>query len=87
MVKAIVGGSASPEQWQKARQWLTKWRDNDAKLQPTLKSSEITAELAPVSQTLVQVSTIGLRALDDLQNHQAGDASATQNDLQTLKAR
>jgi len=61
-------------------------RDNDAKLEPTLKKSEITAELAPVSQTLAQVSTIGLRALGDLQNHHAADASTTQSDLQTLKA-
>jgi len=86
LVKAIVAGSASPEQWQTAKQWLTEWRDNDAKLQPTLKRSEITSELAPVSQTLSQVSTIGLRVLDDLQSHHAADASATQTDLQTLKA-
>jgi hexosaminidase len=86
LVNAIVGGSASQEQWQTAKQWLTQWRDNEAKLEPTLKHSDITAELAPVSQTLSQVSTIGLRALDDIQNHHAADSSATQNDLQTLKA-
>lgn len=86
LVKALVGGNASQEQWQTAKDWLTRWRDNDAKLQPTLKSSEITAELSPLSQTVSQVSTIGLRALDDLQNHHAADASATQSDLQTLKA-
>ena len=86
LVDAIVGGQASPEQWQTAKDWLERWRDNDAKLEPTLKKSEITAELAPVSQTLAQVSTIGLRALGDLQNHHAADASTTQSDLQTLKA-
>jgi hexosaminidase len=86
LVKAIAAGSASQEQWQTARQWLTVWRDNDAKLQPTLKNSDITAELAPLSQTLSQVSTIGLRALDDLQNHHDADAAVTRNDLQTLKA-
>jgi hexosaminidase len=86
LVKAIAAGSASREQWQTARQWLTVWRDNDAKLQPTLKNSDITAELAPLSQTLSQVSTIGLRALDDLQNHHDADAAVTRNDLQTLKA-
>jgi hexosaminidase len=86
LVKAIAGGSASPEQWQTAKQWLTEWRDNDAKLQPTLKKSDVTAELAPLSQSVSQVSTIGLRALDDLQNHHSADASATQNDLQTLKS-
>ena len=86
LVNAIVGGNASPEQWQTAKDWLTRWRDNDAKLQPTLKNSEITAELAPLSQSLSQVSMIGLRALDDLKNHHAADASATQSDMQTLKA-
>ena len=85
IVKAIVGGSASEEQWQTARRWLTVWRDNDAKLGPTLKKSQITAELAPVSQTLSQVSAIGLRALDDLQNHHTADAPATQSDLEKLK--
>jgi len=86
VVSAIVGGNASPEQWQTAKNWLTLWRDNDAKLQPSLKNSEITSELIPLSQTVAQVATIGLRALDDLQNHRAADASITQNDLQTLKA-
>ena len=85
LVNAIVSGSASPEQWQAARNWLTLWSDNDAKLQPSLRNSDITAELSPVSNTVAQVSIIGLRALDDLQNHRAADASTTQKDLQTLK--
>jgi len=86
LVNAITAGSASPEQWQTAKQWLTRWRDNDAKLEPALKNSDITAELIPVSQTLSQVSTIGLRALDDLQKHHPAEASNTQSDLETLKA-
>jgi hexosaminidase len=61
------------------------WRDNDAKLQPSLRKSDITAELVPVSQTLAAVSAIGLRALDDLKNHRAADAATTQTDMQTLK--
>ncbi|MBS1803386.1 MAG: family 20 glycosylhydrolase [Acidobacteria bacterium] len=85
LVKAIVAGNASQEQWQTAKQWLTEWRDNDAKLQPTLKNSDITGELGPLSQTVAQVSTIGLRALDDLQSKRAANASAHQSDLQTLK--
>jgi len=86
IVKAIAAGSASQEQWQTARKWLTEWRDNDEKLQPALKNSDITAELAPVSQTLSQISAIGLRALEKLQNHQTADEATTRNDLQTLKA-
>jgi hexosaminidase len=86
IVKAIAAGSASQEQWQTARQWLTEWRDNDEKIQPVLKNSDITAELAPVSQTLSHVSAIGLRALDNLQKHQPADGATTQSDLQALKA-
>jgi hexosaminidase len=86
LVGAIVGGDASPEQWQQAKSWLTVWKDNDARLEPTLKNSDITAEIIPLSQTVAQISAIGLRALDDLKNHRAADASTTQRDLQTLKA-
>ncbi len=86
LAKAISSGSASQEQWQTARQWLTEWRDNDTKLEPTLNNSGITAELIPLSQTVSKISAIGLRALDDLQNHRHADATATQADLQTLKA-
>ncbi|HXS77590.1 MAG TPA: family 20 glycosylhydrolase [Terracidiphilus sp.] len=86
IVNAITAGNASQEQWQTAKQSLMEWRDNNAKLEPTLKNSDITAELIPVSRTLSQVSTIGLRALDDLKNHHSADASTTQTDLQTLRA-
>jgi hexosaminidase len=86
LVTAIVAGGASPEQWQQARNWLTLWQENDAKLEPSLRRSDITAELVPVSQTLAQVSAIGLRALDDLQNHRTADAGATAADTETLKA-
>lgn len=86
LVAAILAVNASPEQWQEAKDYLTLWRDNDARLQPSLKKSEITAELIPVSQTLASVSTIGLRALDDLQNHRVADVATTQNDMQTLKS-
>ena len=86
LVEAIVAGSASPEQWKQALNWLTLWRDNDAKLEATLNRSDITAELIPVSKTLARVSTIGLRALDDLQNHHSANAAITAADTQTLKA-
>jgi len=85
LVTMIVAGNASPEQFQKAKEWLTLWRDNDAKLEPLLKSSNITAELAPLSQSLSEVSTIGLRALNDLQNHHAPDAATTESASQSLK--
>ena len=83
--KAIGAGSATPEQWSEAREWLTLWRDNDAKLQPQLPKSNLTAELAPVSKTLADVATIGLADLDALENHHPLDAAASQADLQALK--
>lgn len=85
LVTQIVAGNASPEQFQKAKEWLTLWRDNDANLEPMLNRSDITAELAPLSQSLSEVSTIGLRALNDLQNHHAADAATTESDSQSLK--
>jgi hexosaminidase len=86
LVKTIAAGKASVEQWQEARTWLVLWRDNDARLQPSLSRSEITAELAPLSHDLSQVATIGLRALDDLENHRVNSPDLTQSNLQLLKA-
>ncbi len=81
----IAAGSASPAELQKAREWLTLWRDNDARLQPTLGQSEITQELAPVSASLKQTAEIGLRALDLLQQTQtAASASAQAKDIAVL---
>ena len=85
LVKVIIAGKASAGQWQQARDWLKLWRDNDAKLQPTLNNSELTAELVPVSHTLSQVATMGLQALDDLQNHRAIAEAKVQDEIQVLK--
>ena len=86
LVKGIVAGKASPEQWHQARAWLELWRDNDAKLQPALQRSEITAELVLLSRNLSQVATIGLGALDDLQNHRSANPELVQSNMQLLKA-
>lgn len=85
LAKLIAAGTASPQQIVQARSWLKLWRDNDAKLEPSLAKSEITADLAPVSQTLSQAAAIGLDALDALQNHQAIDASTLQSKMSWLK--
>jgi hexosaminidase len=88
--KAIAGdiadGKATPQQWQQAREWLTLWRDNDARLQPQLGQSSLTEELIPVSHGLNQVAAIGLEALDALQSGKTVSAHARQRDLATLKA-
>jgi hexosaminidase len=85
LAKQISDGKASPQQWQEARDWLELWRDNDAKLQPSLQESDLTAELIPVSRTLSQAAAIGLHALDDLQNHHVANGTEQQNNLQLLK--
>ncbi len=84
-IKAIVAGSASREQWEGARHHLTVWRDNDAKLQPELPKSDLTAELAPVSQSVSEVAGIGLAALDALENHHELDSATTAANLSMLK--
>jgi hexosaminidase len=86
LVKQIVAGQATPQQWQQARAWLARWRDNDAKLQPLLKNSDLTAELVPVSSTLTEVAGIGLEALDELEAHRAADLSRLQTEEQTLES-
>ena len=85
LAKQIAAGKASPQQWQQAHDWLVLWRENDARLQPLLGNSELTAELAPLSKSLSQTAAIGLQALDDLQKHRASDAAALQSNLQFLK--
>jgi hexosaminidase len=65
----IAKGTASPGDWQTARQWLTLWRDNDVALEPMLADSDLTAELAPLSHNVSETARIGLLALDALENH------------------
>jgi hexosaminidase len=86
LAKLIAAGKASPAQWQEARKWLVLWRDNDARLQPLLERSEITAELAPLSRSLSQVAAMGLQALDEIENHHVAEAAALQKNLQLLEA-
>jgi hexosaminidase len=82
----IAAGKATAQQVEQARACLTLWRDNDAKLQPTLKHSDLTAELATVSHTLSQVSSIGISALDAIESHQTLSAGAVQSNMSVLKA-
>jgi hexosaminidase len=85
LVTLIAEGKASMQQWQDAQNWLAVWRDNDAKLQPLLQASELTAELIPLSKSVSQVAAIGLQALDDLKNHRAVSADQISRNLQLLE--
>jgi hexosaminidase len=69
LVNRLLAGNGTPEDWDKAQLWLTLWRDNDAQLQPLLPHSDLTANLAPVSANLRQVSELGLQAIRYLRDH------------------
>ena len=86
LAERIAGGSASPVDWQQAREWLMLWRDNDAVLQPILTQFALTSELVPVSHNLKEASLIGLAALDALQGHSRVSAAKQSEDLLSLKA-
>jgi len=86
LASLIAAGKASPQQWQEAEGWLVRWRDNDTKLQLSLSNSELTQELAPVSQSLSEVAGVGLQALDDLKERRGVSADERDKNLQLLKA-
>ena len=86
LAKKIASGNASPQEWEQARQWLILWRDNDAKLQPLLAKSFLTADLGPVSRNLSQVAEIGLTALNNLQNKRPMSADVRQRIIEFIQA-
>lgn len=86
MAQRISSGRATAQDWQQARAWLELWRDNDAKLQPTLKHSFLTQDLAPVSSSLRRIAEIGLQALDDLHEHHAMNADSRQRNIEYLES-
>ncbi|MEO6828325.1 MAG: family 20 glycosylhydrolase, partial [Acidobacteriaceae bacterium] len=86
VASTIAGGKGTPQQWQQARKWLTKWRDNDAKLRPSLDDSSLTKELIPVSQRLRDTATIGLAALDALHSNDTMASDVRQHDMEALKS-
>lgn len=83
LAQQITAGTATPEQWQQARQWLTLWRDNDARLQPILAQSNLMTELNPLSRGLNEVAGIGLEALENLKTSRT---FSTQERLRNLEA-
>lgn len=68
------------------RTLLTTWRDNDAKLRPTLTRSFLLKEVAPLSQELSMVGTTGLLVLDYLDKSQRPPEQWTKQQLAQLDA-
>jgi hexosaminidase len=58
----------------KMREWLMRWRDNDARLAPVEASSELLADDAEISRELSAVAAAGLQALDYIQAGQHAPA-------------
>ena len=49
------------------RKWFTRWRDNDARIEPYLATSMLREPLVPLSQQLSELGTLGLAALDAIE--------------------
>lgn len=86
IAQRISSGTATPQDWRRARSLLVLWRDNDAELQPLLKRSFLTQDLAPVSSNLRRVAEIGLQALDDLREDRPVSADLRQQNIEFLKS-
>ncbi|MEO8727186.1 MAG: family 20 glycosylhydrolase [Acidobacteriaceae bacterium] len=85
LVDKYLAKQASPEEVAAMQNWLTLWRANDAHLQPSLPQSQLTADLAPVSQMLAQVAQAGLDALGYLQKGGAAPAAWRDQQIAAVK--
>ena len=84
IVQRISSGTETAQDWQQARAWLELWRDNDSKLQPMLKSSYLTQDLALVSTNLRRTAEIGLQALAALHEHHSVAAEVKHREMDFL---
>jgi len=65
---AALVDSLKPEDLPKIREWLTLWRENDARLQPVMAHSALLAGDAGISQNLSALAAAGLQAVERLRN-------------------
>ena len=84
-VDRLLSGGGAQCDCEQIRDWLVLWRDNDAKLEPTLQRSFLLQEAVPLSQDLSRLGSIGLEALDHLSNKRAASASWTSEQLRFLE--
>lgn len=64
LVDALIAGHADANAKQELAMWLSRWRDNQANLQPLENQSFLLKEIIPLSQNLSAVAVTGLQALD-----------------------
>ena len=70
LVDALVAGRMKPDTESQVRTWLTRWRDNDASLEPVARDSFLLQEVVPISRDLSALGALGLEALDYLDRGQ-----------------
>ena len=71
----LQSGAKDPSSEKQIRDWLTRWRDNDSKLNALLAKSDLLLEDVPLSQNLSLVAAAGLQALDYLDHGQTAPDS------------
>ena len=64
LVDALIAGHADANAKEEIAMWLSRWRDNQANLQPLENQSFLLKEIIPLSQNLSAVAVTGLQALD-----------------------
>ncbi len=64
LVDALIAGHADANAKEEIAMWLSRWRDNQANLQPLENQSFLLKEIVPLSQNLSAVAVTGLQALD-----------------------
>ena len=72
---ALSGISEDAAYRRELRRWLTRWRDNDAAVEPILEDSFLLQEAIPLSKDLAAVSAAGLEALDYIDRNAKPDAA------------
>ena len=85
MAGRIAQGGGSAEDFAQASAWLTAWRDNDAKLRPSLAGSSLSSELEPMSLNVSRTAAIGLQALASLEGKKPEAAAEQERQLAELK--
>ncbi len=74
VASALARGRDAQSARAELRHRLTRWRDNDTALEPTLEASFLLQETIPLSKDLAAVSTAGLEALDYIDRNARPDA-------------
>ncbi len=64
LVDALIAGRADSAAKEEIRAWLTRWRDNQSKMQVLETQSFLLKEIVPMSEDLSAVAATGLHALD-----------------------